>query len=97
VPSPLPTKALMVLLLAFATTKSLIPSPLKSPIASAAGKLPAEMRSSDWNMPQAAYHRDVNESAALPPFWGWSAGGVGLILLTYALVLTAIGLGNGFA
>ena len=46
---------------------------------------------------QAAYHRDANESARLHHSGAGRRGGLGLILLTYTLVFTAIGLGNAFA
>ncbi len=40
VPSPLPSRTLIVLSLALATARSCMPSPLKSPIFTASGKLP---------------------------------------------------------
>src|SRR6266567_1891843 len=51
VPSPLPSSTEMVLSLWLATTKSGLPSPLKSPTATKAGALPTRKLSGPWKVP----------------------------------------------
>src|SRR5437660_165597 len=51
VPSPLPSSTEMVLSLRLATTKSGLPSPLKSPTATKAGASPTRELSGTWKVP----------------------------------------------
>ena len=51
VPLPLPSSTLAVLSPSFAATRSLLPSPLKSPTAARAGPLPVPKDCLAWNVP----------------------------------------------